>query len=150
MVCGESLRTVSIHKTRKLIIILPFETFLANYRLKKIKDEHPELKAAIMGTRRTDPYSSHLTSFTPCDPDWPPFMRVNPILDWSYGDVWYFLRSLSLPYCELYDRGYTSLGAADNTFPCPKLEYVDEFGRTAFHPAYELTLENEERDGRLV
>ena len=133
-----------------IMIILPLETFLANYRLKKIKDEHPELKAAIMGTRRTDPYSSHLTSFTPCDPDWPPFMRVNPILDWSYGDVWYFLRSLSLPYCELYDRGYTSLGAADNTFPCPKLEYVDEFGRTAFHPAYKLTLENEERDGRLV
>ena len=101
-----------------------------------------------MGTRRTDPYSSHLTAFTATDPDWPPFMRVNPILDWSYGDVWKFLRGLSLPYCELYDQGYTSLGDKDNTFPCPKLEYVDEFGRTAFHPAHKLQMETEERDGR--
>lgn len=117
--------------------------------LKKIKDDNPNLKAAIMGTRRTDPYSEHLNAFSQTDPDWPPFMRVNPILDWTYKDVWYFLRGLSLPYCELYDQGYTSLGSADNTFPCPKLEYVDEFGRTAFHPAYKLEMETEEREGRV-
>jgi len=116
--------------------------------LKQIKADHPELKAVIMGTRKTDPHSSHLTSFTPTDPDWPPFMRVNPIIDWSYGDLWRYLRSLYLPYCSLYDQGYTSLGSADNTFPCPKLEYVDQFGRKAFYPAYKLKLEDEERDGR--
>jgi len=117
--------------------------------LKKIKDDNPNLKAAIMGTRRTDPYSSHLNAFTETDPDWPPYMRVNPILDWTYKDIWYFLRALSLPYCELYDQGYTSLGSADNTFPCPKLEYVNEFGKTAFHPAYKLETETEEREGRV-
>ena len=35
---------------------------------------------------------------------------VNPIIDWLDEDVWEFIHKYSVPYCELYDRGYKRLG----------------------------------------
>lgn len=116
--------------------------------LKELQTQHPNIKAVIMGTRKTDPYSSHLQAFSMTDPDWPQFMRVNPILDWSYSDVWFLLRSLYIPYCSLYDHGYTSLGSMNNTHPNPELQYHDKSGVVCYKPAYQLTEEVKERDGR--
>ena len=35
---------------------------------------------------------------------------LNPIIDWSDNDVWTFIRSEGIPYCELYDQGCSRLG----------------------------------------
>ncbi|KAJ2968733.1 hypothetical protein NQ176_g9040 [Zarea fungicola] len=104
------------------------------------------IKAIFMGTRRTDPYSEHLEHFSMTDAGWPQFMRVNPMVDWHYVDIWIFLRQLDIPYCNLYNLGYTSLGGTSNTKPNPKLA-IDAEG-TKFRPAYDLTRDEDERLGR--
>ncbi|PFH57986.1 hypothetical protein XA68_14310 [Ophiocordyceps unilateralis] len=118
---------------------LPMREALEAYRA-----DRPNVKAVFMGTRRTDPHSEFLTPFSPTDGDWPRFMRVNPVLDWDYPEIWAFIRHLDIPFCSLYNRGFTSLGGMGNTRPNPALA-LD--GKT-FRPAYELARTDEERLGR--
>eukprot|EP01133_Synstelium_polycarpum_P002909 gene2909-3343_t len=84
--------------------------------------EQHSIKAIFAGTRLTDPNSSHLKDFTPTDPGWPQFVRVGPILEWNYQNVWDFIRIFKVPYCELYDQGYTSIGQVNDTIPNPALK----------------------------
>ncbi|CEH15066.1 3'-phosphoadenosine 5'-phosphosulfate sulfotransferase (PAPS reductase)/FAD synthetase and related enzymes [Ceraceosorus bombacis] len=126
------------------------------------------VKAIFVGTRRTDPHGNTLTDRKPTDPGWPQVERVHPILDWKYADVWTFLRcplfgkggagltqqerdrtatanAIGVPYCVLYDEGYTSLGSTFNTFPNPVLRDANS---GTWRPAHELQDEALERAGR--
>eukprot|EP00392_Amoebophrya_sp_AT5.2_P001495 g1497.t1 len=109
-----------------------------------------------------------LLSSKPLPPGPDIYMRLNPVLDWSYGDVWVFFRMFRLPYlsrrnmslravrqggqiscsyyCELYDKGYTSIGTMKDSKPNPVLELAEGMG--AFLPAYALKDASMERVGR--
>lgn len=62
--------------------------------------------------------------------------------------IWQFLKHLNIPYCELYDRGYTSLGGTTDTHPNPALKVVGPAGELEYRPAYELEDDRLERLGR--
>ena len=58
---------------------------------------------------------------------------------------------MQIPYCTLYDQGYTSLGGTTDTHPNPALKANGEDGtkkNKVFKPAYELMEDNAERLGR--
>ena len=86
----------------------------------------------MMGNRSTDPYSQQLGHMEASSPGWPEFLRVFPIIDWDYELVWQFLKVFSLPYCSLYDAGYTSLGEKHNSQPNPSLRNEDGSFKPAF------------------
>ncbi|OQO09418.1 hypothetical protein B0A48_04816 [Cryoendolithus antarcticus] len=122
-----------------------FTDYLAN---------EPAIRAIFVGTRRTDPHGSALKHFDPTDRGWPAFMRIHPVIDWHYAEIWAFIRELDVPYCELYDMGYTSLGGTTDTHPNPALRADPGGGmegkqeKRVFRPAYELEEDDEERLGR--
>lgn len=112
-----------------------------------------DIRAIFVGTRRDDPHGPQLSARSWTDKDWPRVERIHPILDWTYQDVWQFLRcphlasdeaklgmgrqelaeewgtagggAQGVPYCLLYDQGYTSLGSTYNTLPNPELRVED-------------------------
>jgi len=117
--------------------------------LHQLKTSHSDIQCIIMGTRLTDPHSSSLNDFSPTDPTWPEYMRCNPILNYSYKDVWTFLREFKVPYCQMYDQGFTSLGDKERTVKNVRLQYQnDDNGLIEYKPAYLLDDEMSERDGR--
>jgi FAD synthetase len=103
-----------------------------------------EAIAIIMGVRVGDPRSKNLKVLVPTDEGWPSIIRVNPILDWSYRDVWDFILFLDISYCCLYNQGYTSLGNKTNTKPNEYLK-KDSGG---YSEAYLLQDPEKERAGR--
>jgi len=102
------------------------------------------VQGIFLGTRRGDPNAAGQETYSPSSEGWPVFMRINPIIEWTYHDVWEFLKLCKLPYCHLYDEGYTSLGSVHKTLPNAALEKSD--GNYA--PAHLLQDPRLERAGR--
>lgn len=75
---------------------------------------------------------------------------VNPIIDWTDGEVWEFIHEYNVPYCELYDKGFKRLGCIG----CPmsrktqieELEQRPKYKR-AYLRAFKRMLENSKARG---
>ncbi|KAL5135360.1 putative FAD synthase [Glycine soja] len=113
--------------------------------LEALLKEKP-IRAIFLGVRIGDPTAVGQEQFSPSSPGWPPFMRLNPILDWSYRDVWAFLLTCKVNYCSLYDQGYTSIGSIYDTVPNSLLCISNSSNK--FKPAYLLADGRLERAGR--
>lgn len=57
--------------------------------------------------------------------EWNPnysLLKLNPLVSWTEEDVWSYIREHDLPYNELHDRGYPSLGCV----PCTRAVQAGE------------------------
>ena len=106
---------------------------------------HPQLRAFFTGRRRSDPHAAAESHFTAASPGWPALVRVAPVINWSYTQIWAYIQSRSVPVCSLYQRGYTSLGPRNKTVPNPALRLPDG----SYRHAKELQDEELERNSRI-
>ncbi len=76
---------------------------------------------------------------------------INPIIDWTDDEVWEFIRTEKIPYCQLYDDGKTRLGCIG----CPMSGHAREKDfikypkyLIAYHSAFKRMIQERERKGK--
>lgn len=66
---------------------------------------------------------------------------INPIIDWTESDVWEFIKTNKLPYCKLYDEGFSRIGCIGCPMATQRLR-EKEFARwPGFKKAYIATFD---------
>lgn len=50
--------------------------------------------AFVLGTRQGDPNCGKQGNFAPSSSYMPAFMRVNPVIEWTYGQIWQFIEKV--------------------------------------------------------
>lgn len=71
------------------------------------KDQSP-------GTRNHVPVAENDQAFGTADN---PLVKFNPLANWSSAQVWEFIRMFDVPYNELHEKGFTSIGCEPCTRP---------------------------------
>lgn len=56
----------------------------------------------------------------------------NPIVDWENDEVWEFIHKYDLPYCSLYDEGFSRLGCIG----CPMSGAISQKNEFARYPKF--------------
>lgn len=91
-----------------------------------VKNYH--IKAFLSGIRWDEQAArSQETYFSPRGDH----LRVHPILHFTLADIWEYIHTFNVPYVDLYDKGYKSLGEAPFTKPATNADAPERSGREA-------------------
>ncbi len=75
-----------------------------------------DLDLWISGVRRDQSPTRAHTPFLAWDTKYR-LLKLNPLAGWTRDDVWRYIRQHNLPYNQLHDQGYTSIGCTHCTRP---------------------------------
>ena len=85
-------------------------------KVEPLKRKLATLDAWVAGLRREQWVSRRNIAKVELDREHGNIVKLNPLADWSLDRVWDYVRTNEVPYHELFDHGYTSIGCA----PCTR------------------------------
>ncbi|WP_299177816.1 phosphoadenylyl-sulfate reductase [uncultured Neptuniibacter sp.] len=119
-------------------------------KIKPLKRALSDRKAWITGLRREQSVTRDEIQFEEWD-EGNNMHKLNPLADWSEKEVWAYIKAENVPYNELHDKHYPSIGCA----PCTRAISVGEDVRSGrwwwenpenrecgLHPATPLNFKN--------
>jgi phosphoadenosine phosphosulfate reductase len=85
-------------------------------KVEPLKRALKDLDAWMTGLRREQAVTRVDVHKVELDKDHGDIVKINPLVDWSYNDVWDHIRKNNVPYNRLHKQGYPSIGCA----PCTR------------------------------
>jgi thioredoxin-dependent adenylylsulfate APS reductase len=85
-------------------------------KVEPLKRKLATLDAWVSGLRREQWKSRRNIAKVELDREHGGIVKINPLADWTLDGVWEYVRANEVPYHELFDQGYTSIGCA----PCTR------------------------------
>jgi thioredoxin-dependent adenylylsulfate APS reductase len=86
-------------------------------KVEPLKRKLATLDAWVAGLRREQWVSRRNIAKVELDRDHGGIVKLNPLADWTLDQVWSYVRENEVPYHELFDHGYASIGCAPCTRP---------------------------------
>jgi thioredoxin-dependent adenylylsulfate APS reductase len=94
-------------------------------KVEPLKRKLATLDAWVAGLRREQWKSRRNIAKVELDREHGGIVKLNPLADWTLEQVWAYVREHEVPYHELFDHGYTSIGCA----PCTRAVLPGEHER---------------------
>ena len=131
--------------------ILP--TRLARYCCAEYKERGGIGRYVVTGVRRAE--SARRATRKLIEPCRQPNgkMFIHPIIDWSDGEVWEYIKTYKVPYCSLYDEGFARIGCICCPFASQEKKRKDiarwpHIYEYQWRAGAELAMQRREREGR--
>jgi thioredoxin-dependent adenylylsulfate APS reductase len=86
-------------------------------KVEPLKRKLSTLDAWVAGLRREQWRTRRNVAKVELDRDHGGIVKLNPLADWTADEVWGYVRRNDVPYHELFDQGYASIGCAPCTRP---------------------------------
>jgi thioredoxin-dependent adenylylsulfate APS reductase len=86
-------------------------------KVQPLKRKLASLDAWVAGLRREQWKTRKNIAKVEVDRDHGGIVKLNPLADWTADEVWDYVRKNEVPYHELFDHGYASIGCAPCTRP---------------------------------
>ena len=93
-------------------------------KVRPLKRKLAELDAWVTGLRRAQAETRRDIETVSLDPQHTGVYKLCPLADWTDEQVWDYVKRNDVPYHELYDHGYTSIGCAPCTRPVLEGEHA--------------------------
>lgn len=126
-------------------------TRLARYCCQYLKESHGKGNVVLTGIRHAESTARSKRKLEETCRTHAKTSYLHPIIDWTTDEIWEYIHTYHVPYCKLYDEGFTRIGCVGCPFTRPERQ-KKQFARwpriaKCYEKAFDRMIAKRKEDG---